>query len=1011
MNRSALIKEQKDNEGRLVYLIRGIRYLKLKVYPLEAFEETADFIAAFASIFDASRGSLVKTAMAETLSPLLAQIVQSASAEVNHPVWNKAIIMIFNKAHSMSDKPSKARYWNATVPLLCSVVGAAPQDFLLAKWSSSVDWCFAKMKEKVTRPTMMLGIVQLVWSYLHRVREGASALNKRLEPILKSAFPPDRKTVYPAEVSLDTFASLVHYILHWQLDYGSEFTLRTLLTGSPDASESGAGLVAHAGADRIIIGISSSLRALTSLETGEDPTYPITEPQNVVKAAASSIHHATEFESSNREVETSHGKALKSETLDRPRIKAFVDAIGTKVLQIAAYCDRALATYTLTDDRHIAPWHDSIAQRAEILDSPLLVKRHGAFAVEYPRHVQPIFEVLQACLQAWPRILTSSAAESAALDILFRGLISLDVNVTVESKHCLRRFIASGKSYLVLQSYTRFLAKSEFFFRSKPQLQKGSDQKVEALVKLWVEVLSAWCDQLRKIADGSEQALHSPPSCGPEGLKLVSQMEATSLVLLCSRSSSTRKSAIDALRITGTARTIIQQSGQPMTPTSINFSRNTSIADLLDEAEIDLFDTIIPEDLPSTEKTRLLKWKKQRKPGSHESLTRLLESDHAADVALLCIALSSIFSTALKYLPSTMVHARSLLYSQLQKIYPLASEAAGVGARSTVNGNGPNPGWDDRNLLISWSSLLISLTSITTSSDPKVGNLSTGIDNSSIANHSNSTRERSISPGEDLIKTLVPFLTSDQSPFREATIRAMSCIHVSMYQTLLDGLSGLAHHLTSERKMIEAQKDRSARPNGTVKIIRLFSAIGKLHESTTKFLFYPDFQSTDRCVEILLRFIRETCLFLRSRQTMEDHLTVSIRKSFLVFGERVLRKQGIYCDTHTGFDINQYFSNDLVLDMFNLAEDWSTRLPTGPNGGLDARNSRTNSISSRANTPLKVGSTSNLALAGGAELLIQSATMIATLCVSTIIQCSLFNPSVFADVVQTIGDCPRYQIK
>lgn len=144
---------------------------------------------------------------------------------------------------------------------------------------------------------------------------------------------------------------------------------------------------------------------------------------------------------------------------------------------------------------------------------------------------------------------------------------------------------------------------------------------------------------------------------------------------------------------------------------------------------------------------------------------------------------------------------------------------------------------------------------------------------------------------------------------------------------------------------------------------------------------------------------------------MEDHLTVSIRKSFLVFGERVLRKQGIYCDTHTGFDINQYFSNDLVLDMFNLAEDWSTRLPTGPNGGLDARNSRTNSISSRANTPLKVGSTSNLALAGGAELLIQSATMIATLCVSTIIQCSLFNPSVFADVVQTIGDCPRYQIK
>ncbi|KAG0141238.1 hypothetical protein CROQUDRAFT_99015 [Cronartium quercuum f. sp. fusiforme G11] len=979
MNRCALVRDQKDSEGRLGHLIRGVQYLKLKVYPLEAFEETADFIASFAAIFDASKGSFVKTAMAETLSPLLAQVVQSATAEVNHPIWNKAIVLIFNKAHSMSDKPSKARYWHATVPLICAVVGAAPQDFLLAKWSETIDWCFGKLKEKTTRPTMILGVVQLVWAYLHRVREGASALNKRLEPILKSAFPVDRKNVYPAEVSLDTFACLVHFILHWQLEYGSDFVLRTLLTGSSDSSENGTGLVAQAGADRIMIGISATLRALTSLEKGEDPLYPMAEAQTGFRS--STPHIASHFDTKTHEVESTDGMALKPDTLERPRIKAFVDAVGTKVLQIAAYCDRALATYTLTDDRYVTPWHDSIAQRAEILDSAMIVKRHGAFAVEYPRHVQPLFDVLQACLQAWPRTLTSSAAESAALDILFRGLISLDVGVTVESKRSLRRFVASNKSYMVLQNYTRFLAKPEFFFRSKPQLQKGSDNKLETLVKLWVEVMSTWCEQLRKMADGGEEQIQSASSFGPEGVKLVSQMEATSLVLLCSRSSSTRRSALDALRITGTARTIIQESGPMVTPKSINFTRNNSVANVLDEAERYFFDTILPDDLPSTEKTRLLRWKKQRKPGTSESLTRLLETDNPTDMTLLCIALASIFSTALKYLPTTMVHARTLLYSQLQRIYPLASEAAGVGPRSTVNGNGPNPGWDDRNLLMSWSSLLISLTSITTFTDPKVGNLSTGIDNSSIANQSNSIRERNISPGEDLIKTLVPFLTSDQSPFREATIRAMSYIHVSMYQTLLDGLSGLAHHLTSERKMIEAQKDRSARPNGTVKIIRLFSAIGKLHESTTKFLFHPDFPTTRGSVEILLRFIRETCLFLRSRQSMEDYLTVSIRKSFLVFSERVLRKLAINPDPQLMLEISSLFPNDLILDMFNLAEDWSSRPASSSNThGLDARTSRTNAVPSRTTTPLKVRSSSGTPLTSSGELLIQSSTMIATLC-------------------------------
>jgi hypothetical protein len=108
----------------------------------------------------------------------------------------------------------------------------------------------------------------------------------------------------------------------------------------------------------------------------------------------------------------------------------------------------------------------------------------------------------------------------------------------------------------------------------------------------------------------------------------------------------------------------------------------------------------------------------------------------------------------------------------------------------------------------------------------------------------------------------------------------------------LEGLSGLAHHLTSERKMIEAQKDCSARPNGTVKIIILFSAIGKLCEST-KLLFHPNFNITERTIDILCKFTRETCIFSKSQQNIEDIVTISIRKSFSTFGEGLLRKVAI----------------------------------------------------------------------------------------------------------------------
>ncbi|CAH7670472.1 hypothetical protein BY996DRAFT_4577932, partial [Phakopsora pachyrhizi] len=64
---------------------------------------------------------------------------QSTTTEVNYPVWNKFIFIILKKAHLMSDKTSKARYWGLTVSLICDAVCTAPQDVLVARWTETVD--------------------------------------------------------------------------------------------------------------------------------------------------------------------------------------------------------------------------------------------------------------------------------------------------------------------------------------------------------------------------------------------------------------------------------------------------------------------------------------------------------------------------------------------------------------------------------------------------------------------------------------------------------------------------------------------------------------------------------------------------------------------------------------------------------------------------------------------------------------------------------------------------------
>ncbi|KAI9620795.1 hypothetical protein H4Q26_013465 [Puccinia striiformis f. sp. tritici PST-130] len=217
----------------------------------------------------------------------------------------------------------------------------------------------------------------------------------------------------------------------------------------------------------------------------------------------------------------------------------------------------------------------------------------------------------------------------------------------------------------------------------------------------------------------------------------------------------------------------------------------------------------------------------------------------------------------------------------------------------------------------------------------------------------------------------------------------MSSIHVSMYPTLLEGLSGLAHHLTSERKMIEAQKDRSARPNGTVKIIRLFSAIGKLHESTTKLLFHPAFSINERTIDILSKFTRETCIFLKSQQNVEDIVTISIRKSFLIFGENLLRKLTILRSSANleqaedwstrAVNPSSSSSSQTQFTQGSLNFNQHTHSSNHPTGGTDGYHSRAGSMSSRANAPPRSRpSISSTTISG--DLLTASATMVATLC-------------------------------
>lgn len=103
----------------------------------------AEFVETMASFFSAAHGNVLKCAYAETLTHLLHPVIQTATAEVNHPVWARSIGIILQRAMSMASKP---RYWSVAFPLVVVALAVSPREIFLEHWQTCIEYITTKCK-------------------------------------------------------------------------------------------------------------------------------------------------------------------------------------------------------------------------------------------------------------------------------------------------------------------------------------------------------------------------------------------------------------------------------------------------------------------------------------------------------------------------------------------------------------------------------------------------------------------------------------------------------------------------------------------------------------------------------------------------------------------------------------------------------------------------------------------------------------------------------------------------
>ncbi|KAJ2693538.1 Cell morphogenesis protein PAG1, partial [Coemansia sp. RSA 1285] len=214
-----------SGDERIVILLHNMRFLRLRVYPIDALEESSAFLLSCAKFYSRTTGSLrLKHAWATLLTELLMPMAAVVDVEVNLPELVQAIDIIYTKAMKMA---AKVRHVTVAFPLAAATLCISRREAFHQRWLSLLEFCIQRLKDKQFRHVSMDAILRMLWVYLFRYPEAASVVLRRIDSLSRIFFPATKLHAWPKTVPHAAF----EYFLVCAACYNFDFTMRQLLQG------------------------------------------------------------------------------------------------------------------------------------------------------------------------------------------------------------------------------------------------------------------------------------------------------------------------------------------------------------------------------------------------------------------------------------------------------------------------------------------------------------------------------------------------------------------------------------------------------------------------------------------------------------------------------------------------------------------------------------------------------------------------------------------------------------
>ncbi|NXT76465.1 FRYL protein, partial [Zapornia atra] len=773
----------------IISLIMGMKFFRVKMYPVEDFEASFQFMQECAQYFLEVKDKDIKHALAGLFVEILIPVAAAVKNEVNVPCLKNFVEMLYQTTFELS---SRKKHSLALYPLITCLLCVSQKQFFLNNWHVFLQNCLSHLKNKDPKMSRVAleSLYRLLWVYVIRIKcESNTVTQSRLMSIVSALFPKGSRSVVPRDTPLNIFVKIIQFIAQERLDFAMKEIIFDLLSVGKSPK------TFTINPERMNIGLRVFLVIADSLQQKDgEPPMPTT---GVVLPSGNTLRVKKIF--LNKTLTDEEAKVIGM-SVYYPQVRKALDSIL----------------------RHL----DKEVGRPMCMTSVQMSNKEPEDMITGER--KPKIDLFRTCIAAIPRLIPDGMSRTDLIELLARLTIHMDEELRALAFNTLQALMLDFPDWRedVLSGFVYFIVREVTDVH--PTLLDNAVKMLVQLINQWKQAAQMHNKNQESQRGVSNGAAHTLPLERTLYSSVFHVVEGFALVILCSTRPATRRLAVSVLREIRALFTLLE----------ISKSDDELAIDVMDRLSATILESFIH--LTGADQTTLLycpssidlqtlaDWNSS--PISHQF--DVVSPSHIWIFAHVTqgqdpwiISLSSFMKqeNLPKHCPTAVSYAWTFAYTRLQLLSPQ------VDINSPVNAKKVNTTTSSDSYIGLWRNYLILCCSAASSSNSST---STGsvrcsppetLASTPDSGYSIDSRIIGIPSPSSLFKLIVPMMRSESMEITESLVLGLGRTNPGAFRELIEELHPIIKEALERRP--ENMKRRRRRDILRVQLVRIFELL------------------------------------------------------------------------------------------------------------------------------------------------------------------------------------------